>query len=89
MNAVAGGAGGGVFAGREVKLEGGEISGFVHYAGTGFDEGGNLVSSGGRVLAATGVAPDLRSAVGAAYEVMKSIQLEGSHYRSDIAYRAL
>jgi len=41
------------------------------------------------VLAATGVAPDLRSAVGVAYEVMESIQLEGSHYRSDIAYRAL
>ena len=78
-----------VISGSEVSLEEGEISGFVHYAGAGFDEGGNLVSSGGRVLAATGVAPDLRSAVGAAYEVMESIQLEGSHYRSDIAYRAL
>ena len=78
-----------VSSGSEVILEEGEISGFVHYAGAGFDEDGNLVSSGGRVLAATGIAPDLRSAVGAAYEVMESIQLEGSHYRSDIAYRAL
>jgi len=76
-------------SGSEINLEEGEISGFVHYAGACFDERGKLVSSGGRVLAATGVAPDLRSAVGVAYEVMESIQLEGSHYRSDIAYRAL
>jgi len=47
------------------------------------------VSTGGRVLAATGIAPDLDSAVNAAYEVIESIKLDGSHYRFDIAYRAL
>ncbi|MCH2267722.1 phosphoribosylamine--glycine ligase [Candidatus Thalassarchaeum betae] len=78
-----------VISGSEVDLGEGEISGFVHYAGTMFDGSGNLVSSGGRVLAATGIAPDLRSAVGVAYEVMGCIELEGSHFRSDIAYRAL
>ena len=78
-----------VISGSEVKIEEGEIRGFVHYAGTNFDLEGNLVSSGGRVLSATGIAPEISDAISAAYEVIGCIGLEGSHYRSDIAYRAL
>ena len=70
-------------------MEEGEIRAFVHYAGASFDDAGNLVSSGGRVLSATGIAPEIGEAVAAAYEVIGCIDLEGSHYRSDIAYRAL
>ena len=43
----------------------------------------------GRVLSATALAPDLPSAVGAAYAIIDEITLDGSHYRRDIAYRAL
>ena len=64
-------------------------SAFVHYAGTIIGEDGQLISSGGRVLSATGLAPSLNDAVAASYELIECIQLEGSHYRSDIAYRAL
>jgi phosphoribosylamine--glycine ligase len=78
-----------VISGSEVEIEEGEIRGFVHYAGTNFDSEDNLVSSGGRVLSATGIAPGIGDAVGAAYEVIGCIGLEGSHYRSDIAFRAL
>lgn len=78
-----------VISGSEVEIEEGVVRGFVHYAGTNFDSEGNFVSSGGRVLSATGIAPGIGDAVGAAYEVIGSIGLEGSHYRSDIAYRAL
>jgi len=78
-----------VISGSEVEIEEGEIRGFVHYAGTNFDSEGNLISSGGRVLSATGTAPEISGAVSAAYEVIGGIELEGSHYRSDIAYRAL
>ena len=78
-----------IISGSEVEIEEGEVRGFVHYAGANFDAEGNLVSSGGRVLSATGTAPDLSGAVGAAYGVIDGIALEGSHYRSDIAYRAL
>ena len=75
--------------GHETKLDEGQIQAFVHHAGTGISEAGYVVSTGGRVLAATGIAPDLDSAVKAAYEVIESIKLDGSHYRFDIAYRAL
>jgi phosphoribosylamine--glycine ligase len=75
--------------GYETKLDEGQIQAFVHHAGTGISEAGYVVSTGGRVLAATGIAPDLDSAVNAAYEVIESIKLDGSHYRFDIAHRAL
>jgi len=78
-----------VISGSEVEIEEGEIRGFVHYAGTNLDLESNLVSSGGRVLSATGIAPEISDAISAAYEVIGCIGLEGSHYRSDIAYRAL
>ena len=76
-------------SGSEVKIEEGMTSAFVQYAGTIIGEDGQLISSGGRVLSATGLAPSLNDAVAASYELIECIQLEGSHYRSDIAYRAL
>ena len=75
--------------GEDSRIEEGEITAFVHQAGTVRDEGGKLLSSGGRVLSATAVATDLPNAVDAAYAIIDEISLEGSHYRRDIAYRAL
>ena len=75
--------------GENTRIEEGEITAFVHQAGTNRNEDGKLLSSGGRVLSATAVASDLSSAVDAAYAVIDEITLEGSHYRRDIAYRAL
>ena len=51
--------------------------------------GGRLVSSGGRVLAATGIAPNFSEALDVAYQIINSISLEGSHFRTDIGHRAL
>ncbi len=78
-----------VISGADTRIEEGDIVGFIHHAGTRIDDDGKLVSSGGRVLAATAIAADLRSAVETAYAVLNEVQLEGSHHRSDIAYRAL
>ena len=75
--------------GENTRIEEGEIIAFVHQAGTHRNEDGKLLSSGGRVLSATAVASDLPSAVGAAYAIIDEITLQGSHYRRDIAYRAL
>ena len=75
--------------GAETSIEEGEISAFIHHAGTSISESGELISNGGRVLAATGIAPDLSAAIEAAYEVIRSVKLEGSHYRSDIGHRGL
>ncbi len=50
---------------------------------------GNIVTSGGRVLAVTGMGSDLISAAANAYLAMDKIQFDGMHYRKDIAARAL
>ena len=76
-------------SGSEVRVDEGTTSAFVHYAGTNLGENGALMSSGGRVLSTTGLATTLSDAVAASYELMECIELDGSHYRLDIAYRAL
>lgn len=81
-------------AGREIsgadsRIDEGKISAFVHLAGAQINAQNQLISSGGRVLSATAIATDLASAVEAAYAVVDEIELDGSHHRRDIAYRAL
>jgi len=61
----------------------------IHHAGTGLNEG-KLISTGGRVLAATGVSQNsLEDAKNLAYKRLSEVQLEGSHFRRDIGHRAL
>ena len=74
--------------GADLEIDEGILRGYVHFAGTSL-EGGRLLSSGGRVLAATGIAPNLAQAVDIAYQIIDSISLEGSHFRTDIGHRAL
>ena len=73
----------------ESVLQSGDATAWVNHAGTGFDDQGQLVSTGGRVLTCSASAPTLEASVRLAYELIESIHLEGSHYRSDIAFRAL
>lgn len=61
----------------------------VLHAGTGKDQEGNLISAGGRVLNVIGKGATLADARDAAYDVIKGISLDGSHYRSDIALPAV
>ena len=61
----------------------------IHHAGTGLEDG-KLISTGGRVLAATGFSENsLQSAKNLAYKCLSKVQLEGSHFRRDIGHRAL
>ena len=60
----------------------------VFHCGTKRTEDGRVVTSGGRVLSVTGLGPDLRSAVDAAYAGVERISFENSFHRSDIAHRA-
>ena len=60
----------------------------VFHCGTKRTEDGKVVTSGGRVLSVTGLGPDLRSAVDAAYAGVEHISFENSFHRSDIAHRA-
>ncbi len=60
---------------------------FVYQAGTGLQDG-ILCSSGGRVLAVTGVGETLTDARLRAYNAISALSLRGSYYRSDIALAA-
>ena len=59
------------------------------HAGTARDEEGNIVSSGGRVLNVVGVGATLEEARERAYAVLSTLELDGSHYRTDIALPAV
>ena len=60
----------------------------VFHAGTKRD-GDAVVTSGGRVLAVTAVAGDLKAAHDRAYESVAKIHFRGEHHRTDIGSRAL
>jgi phosphoribosylamine--glycine ligase len=60
----------------------------IFHAGTAIKDG-NLVTAGGRVLAVTAAAPDLKEALDKIYAHMKEISFEGMQYRRDIGWRAL
>jgi len=60
----------------------------VFDAGTSRNDG-TYLTAGGRVLGVTARAKDLQSAVDRAYQATSKIGFEGSHYRKDIAARAL
>ena len=66
---------------------GAEAEGVLH-AGTVRRDDGAVVSSGGRVLSVVGTGADLSAARTKAYEILSSIRLPGSHFRSDIALAA-
>ncbi|HUF66776.1 MAG TPA: phosphoribosylamine--glycine ligase [Gemmatimonadaceae bacterium] len=61
----------------------------VFHAGTATDASGTLVSSGGRVLAITGMAPTFERAVERSRNAAEAVQLEGKHMRRDIGGREL
>ncbi|MCV7176214.1 phosphoribosylamine--glycine ligase [Mycolicibacterium sphagni] len=68
-------------------ITGSEAEGVLH-AGTAQRGDGAVVSSGGRVLSVVGSGADLVAARAAAYTILSSIRLPGSHFRTDIALAA-
>ena len=78
-----------VIEGWDATIEEGQSLGFAHLAGAKRNDSGELISTGGRVLSATGIAPSLVEALEISYQIIEGINLEGSHYREDIGFRAL
>ncbi len=68
-------------------IAGSDHDGVLH-AGTSRRDDGAVVSSGGRVLSVVGTGADLPAARSAAYGVLSSVRLPGSHFRSDIGLAA-
>ena len=60
----------------------------VFHSGTKKD-GDSLVTSGGRVLAVTGMGQNLKAAIERTYKAIDGIKFEGMHYRKDIGHKAL
>ena len=58
----------------------------IFHAGT-KKANGDIVTSGGRVLAVTAYGDTLEQAVSAAYAGVDSVSFEGKTYRRDIAHR--
>lgn len=56
----------------------------VFHAGTKFNEDGQIVTNGGRVLGITALGKDIKEARQKAYNAIDLIQFEGMHYRKDI-----
>ena len=60
----------------------------VFHAGTAM-QGGDIVTSGGRVLCATVLADNVRQAQQRAYELIAGVHFDGMQYRTDIGHRAV
>lgn len=56
----------------------------VFHAGTKLDTDGNVVTSGGRVLAVTSLAPTAAEALAKTFESVAEIEFEGEYHRRDI-----
>ncbi|HHN74456.1 MAG TPA: phosphoribosylamine--glycine ligase, partial [Acidobacteria bacterium] len=57
----------------------------IFHAGTRTGPGGEIRTSGGRVLGVTGIGPTLAAARARAYEGATGVSFSGAHYRRDIA----
>jgi len=57
------------------------------HAGTARKPDGTLVTSGGRVLAVTGIAPSFAEAQRASSDFAAAVEFEGKQYRADIGWR--
>ena len=70
-------------------VEADQVGVTVFHAGTAFNEEGQVVTAGGRVLGVMATGPTLRDALALAYAGVEQIQFEGKTYRRDIGWRAL
>jgi phosphoribosylamine--glycine ligase len=75
--------------GDPITLAPDEPDGIVFHAGTGRDAAGRLITSGGRVLAATGIGDTLADAQRASGRLADRITFEGRQYRTDLGWREL
>ena len=62
---------------------------WINFAGVSTDESGAYIASGGRVLSCTALGSNLLATQQKAYELMNAVDLEGGHFRTDIAHRAI
>lgn len=77
--------------GREMTIAGTALDNsdqVLFHAGTAVKEG-KIVTSGGRVAGAVGIAGKVREAARKAYELVEAVSFEGMYFRRDIAHREI
>ncbi|OLL27027.1 Bifunctional purine biosynthetic protein ADE1 [Neolecta irregularis DAH-3] len=74
--------------GETIKISKPEKDTIQFHAGTSTSSG-QLVTSGGRVIAVSAYSDTLKSAVQKAYEGIRTVSFDGAFYRKDIAHREL
>ncbi len=57
----------------------------LFHAGTSIDSNGNLITSGGRVIAATSYGSDITEAATKSFKAIESLNFDGKYFRRDIA----
>lgn len=70
-------------------IDSANVLGKVFHAGTAFNDAGQVVSHGGRVLCVVGLGDDVAHAKQQAYQALNTIHFEGMQYRHDIADKAI
>ena len=73
--------------GDPITLPNPETNVIAFHAGTAQKSDGTLVTSGGRVLAVTGMAPSFAEAQRASSDFAAAVEFEGKQYRADIGWR--
>ena len=58
----------------------------MFHAGTAFNEKGEIVTNGGRVLGVTALGKDLREARANAYKAVDWVDFDNKYYRHDIGH---
>ncbi|KAJ2810278.1 hypothetical protein H4S07_002755, partial [Coemansia furcata] len=74
--------------GRAITFGSAADSALVFHSGTAQDEAQTVTTTGGRVLAVTGVGSTLGEALQRAYSGVNAVSFEGAHWRTDIGARA-
>ncbi len=75
--------------GDVIHLPAAETGTEIFHAGTARNQGGELITAGGRVLAITAVAPDLIQAAEQSGEFAERVSFKGKQLRRDIGWREL
>lgn len=70
--------------GKQINFLGDLTNAILYHAGTKEDEKGNILTSGGRVMAVTCLADTLQDALNECYSNVKKISFENMYYRRDI-----
>ena len=83
--AVSGGYPGSYEKGKTISGFEGEQEGVFFHAGT-RHEGTDIVTNGGRVIAATGLGSTMQEALDVSYGKLKSLHFEGMYFRKDIGF---